>query len=130
MHYMTYNMALGKKVQEPNLSSLLMNLLEVSLCQQTDLILLDFSKAFDKVSHTKLLFKVHQHGITQNNLSWIKAFLLGPSQCVALEGENRLKFRSRWGGCLTVQFLDQSCFFFISTYPIIQHHRSDYLLCI
>ena len=54
---------------------------------QTDLILLDFSKAFDKVSHTKLLFKLHQHGITQNNLSWIKAFLLGRSQCVALEGE-------------------------------------------
>ena len=55
--------------------------------QQTDLILLDFSKAFDKVSHTKLLFKLHQHGITQNNLGWIKAFLLGRSQCVALEGE-------------------------------------------
>ena len=55
--------------------------------QQTGLILLDFSKAFDKVSHTKLLFKLHQHGITQNNLSWIKAFLLGRSQCVALEGE-------------------------------------------
>ena len=32
---------------------------------QTDLILLDFSKAFDKVSHTKLLFKLHQHGITR-----------------------------------------------------------------
>ena len=55
--------------------------------QQTDLILLDFNKAFEKVSHTKLLFKLHQHGITKNNLSWIKAFLLGRSQCVALEGE-------------------------------------------
>ena len=55
--------------------------------QQTDLILLDFSKVFDKVSHTKLLFKLHQHLITQNNLSWIKAFLLGRSQCVTLEGE-------------------------------------------
>ena len=53
--------------------------------QQTDLILLDFSKAFDKV--IKLLFKLHQHGITQNNLSWIKAFLLGRSQRVSLEGE-------------------------------------------
>ena len=53
----------------------------------TDLILLDFSKAFDKVSHTKLLFKLHQQGLTRNNLSWIKAFLLGRSQCVALEGE-------------------------------------------
>ena len=54
--------------------------------RQTDLILLDFSKAFDKVSHTKLPVKLHHHGITQNNLGWIKAFLLGRSQCVALEG--------------------------------------------
>ena len=55
--------------------------------RQTDLVLIDFSKAFDKVSHTKLLFKLHQHGITQNNHSWIKAFLLRRSQCVTLEGE-------------------------------------------
>ena len=54
---------------------------------QTDLILLDLGKAFDKVSHTKLLFRLHQHGITRNNLCWIKAFLLRRSQCVALEGE-------------------------------------------
>ena len=38
-------------------------------------------------SHTKLLYKLHQHGITRNNFSWIKAFLLGRTQCVALEGE-------------------------------------------
>ena len=79
--------------------------------RQTDLILLDFSKAFDKVSHTKLLFKLHQHGITQNNLSWIKASLLGRLQCVALEGENRPKFRSH-RGCPKVRSLDQSCSYY------------------
>ena len=65
--------------------------------QQTDYIVLDFNKAFDKVTHTKLLFKLHQDGITKNNLSWIKAFLLGRSQCVSLEGENHPKFRSGRG---------------------------------
>ena len=55
---------------------------------QTDLILLDFSNAFDKVSHTKLLYKLHQHGVTSYTLNWIKAFLLGRTQCVALEGES------------------------------------------
>ena len=30
---------------------------KVSNCDQVDLVLLDFSKAFDKVNHLKLLFK-------------------------------------------------------------------------
>ena len=30
---------------------------------QTDIVLLDFSKAFDKVSHQKLLLKFHRYGI-------------------------------------------------------------------
>lgn len=53
---------------------------------QTDLILLDFSKAFDKVNHPKLLHKLHQHGIQNNNLAWIKSFLNGRSQSVVLDG--------------------------------------------
>ena len=31
--------------------------------KQTDLIQLDFSKAFDKVAHEKLLQKLHYYGI-------------------------------------------------------------------
>ena len=53
-----------------------------------DLILLDFSKAFDKVSHPKLLFKLSQHGIKGNTLNWIRAFLVGRTQAVVLEGES------------------------------------------
>ena len=43
--------------------------------KQTDLILLDFSKAFDKVSHEKLIHKLHNYGVKGNTLSWIKSFL-------------------------------------------------------
>ena len=55
--------------------------------KQTDLILLDFSKAFDKVNHSKLLWKLHQYGIRSKALSWIRAFLGNRSQTVVLEGE-------------------------------------------
>ena len=55
---------------------------------QVDLILLDFSKAFDKVNHLKLLFKLSQHGVKGKTLNWIRAFLLGRTQAVVLEGES------------------------------------------
>ena len=42
---------------------------------------------FDKVNHLKLLFKLSQHGVKGNTLNWIRAFLLGRTQAVVLEGE-------------------------------------------
>ena len=54
--------------------------------KQTDLVLLDFSKAFDKVSHEKLIFKLHQYGIKGKNLEWIRAFLNNRSQQVVVDG--------------------------------------------
>ena len=38
--------------------------------KQNDLILLDFSKAFDKVSHEKLAIKLHDYGIRGPALKW------------------------------------------------------------
>ena len=55
--------------------------------KQTDIILLDFSKAFDKENHEKLILKLHNYGIRGKTLSWIKAFLNGRSQTVILEGD-------------------------------------------
>ena len=58
-----------------------------SVGKQTDIILLDFSKAFDKVNHSKLLWKLHQYGIRGHVLSWVRAFLGSRSQRVVIEGE-------------------------------------------
>ena len=50
--------------------------------KQTDLILLDFSKAFDKVAHEKLLQKLHRYGIRGDTLLWIENFLDNRKQSV------------------------------------------------
>ena len=49
-----------------------------------DLILFDFSKAFDVVSHHILLVKLNQLGIDRNLIAWIEAFLVGRSMTVAV----------------------------------------------
>ena len=38
-----------------------------------DVLYLDFSKAFDKVPHSRLLKKLDAHGLGQNVVSWIDA---------------------------------------------------------
>ena len=55
--------------------------------RQIDIILLDFSKAFDKVSHSKLIWKLHQCGIHGHVLSWIRAFLGSRALRVVIDGE-------------------------------------------
>ena len=54
---------------------------------QTDLLILDFSKAFDKVAPKRLLLKLEYYGIRGLVLAWIKAWIIGRTQQVALEGK-------------------------------------------
>ena len=56
--------------------------------KQTDLILLDFSKAFNKVNHSKLSQKLHAYGVRGPTLRWIQAFLSNRQQRVVVDGEN------------------------------------------
>ena len=54
--------------------------------EQIDSTLLDFSKAFDKVCHLKLLLKLEHDGIRQRSVQWIKKFLENRTQKVANAG--------------------------------------------
>jgi hypothetical protein len=45
-------------------------------------VFLDFAKAFDTVSHTKLLHKLHAYGVEGFIFGWIKAFLANRTQMV------------------------------------------------
>ena len=56
--------------------------------KQTDLILLDFSKTFDKVAHEKLIQTLHHYGIRGETLKRIKDFLDNRKQVVVINGVN------------------------------------------
>ena len=55
--------------------------------KQVDMVVLDFSKAFDKVPHQRLMAKLWNYGIRGNTHAWIKSFLLGRTQRVVVDGE-------------------------------------------
>ena len=54
--------------------------------KQVDVILLDFAKAFDKVAHSRLLYKLDHYGVRDNTKKWIQSFLSNRSQQVILDG--------------------------------------------
>ena len=54
--------------------------------KQIDAILLDFSKAFDKVDHEGLIQKLEHLGIRDSLLNWIRSFLIDRKQRVVVDG--------------------------------------------
>ena len=55
---------------------------------QNDVVVIDFAKAFDRVAHNRLLYKLSSYGVKGNTLGWIGSFLSGRSQKVVLEGKS------------------------------------------
>ena len=54
---------------------------------QTDIVIMDFAKAFDKVNHSLLLHKLHHYGVRGSVNRWIEGFLSGRRQAVVVDGE-------------------------------------------
>jgi hypothetical protein len=48
----------------------------------TDIVFSDFAKAFDKVSHHRLILKLKKYGLEGNLVKWITAFLSNRRQRV------------------------------------------------
>ena len=54
--------------------------------EQVDVIYMDMSKAFDKVSHGRLLRKLREFGYGGNLLQWFSSYLTDRRQCVTVAG--------------------------------------------
>ena len=68
-------------------SQLLSLVQDVASCTtQTDMLIMDFNKAFDKVPHKRLNYKLSWYGIRGDTLGWISNFLFARSQRVVLDG--------------------------------------------
>lgn len=50
--------------------------------KQTDVIYIDFSKAFDKVNHNLLVHKLNRLGFSTSLTKWIESYLTNRKQCV------------------------------------------------
>ena len=54
---------------------------------QTDVLIIDFSKAFDKVGHQRLIKKLDYYGVRSKTRDWIQAFLANRKQQVIVRGK-------------------------------------------
>ena len=59
---------------------------EIDQGRAVDVISLDFAKAFDKVAHRRLGYKLQMHGISGKVLNWISEWLRNRKQRVILNG--------------------------------------------
>ena len=54
--------------------------------KKMDMIFLNFSKAFDSVNHTMLLYKLEKIGFSGKVFNWLREYLHNRSQRVVLNG--------------------------------------------
>ena len=57
----------------------------------TDIICMDFQKAFDMVPHKRLINKLYSYNSSNELINWIEAFLTDRKQKVAVNGKE-----SKW----------------------------------
>ena len=81
---------------------------------------IDFQRAFDSLSHAKLIHKLTSYGISGNLLYWLKSFLTNRTQCVRV-GQS-LSSSCQW---LTAR----QCNWSPPVHPLHKRHFWSFRLC-
>ena len=89
-----HNMVFGKKHSAvSNLIEMLNDVTHnIDNKLNVDLITTDFSRAFDSISHSKLIQKLEAYGISGKILLWIKSFLTNRTFNVIVNGISSINF--------------------------------------
>ena len=77
---------------------------------------MDFSKAFDTVSHHCLLRKMHAHGINTNLLSWVSSFLKDRNQKVRVN-DSYSQSCPEDSGITTEEYFRSSILYYFYNWP-------------
>lgn len=86
-------------------------------CSQKDIVIMDFTKSFDKVYHSLLLLKLHHYGVRGQVNEWINGFLQNHWQAVVVDRIISDIVRVKSSVPLS-SFLDPSLFFtYINNLP-------------
>ena len=76
-----------KRSCETQLLEFMEELIEnMEACKQTDVVIMDFAKASDKVNHSLHLHKLHHYGVRGQYNRWIGGFLQDRKQAVVADG--------------------------------------------
>ena len=106
MHYLSQNSILspnqhGFLKNKSTLSNLLLTMNDLTKAiderNNIDIIYIDLAKAFDSVSHPKLLHKLEKLGFGGDVLSWLRAFITNRPQSVKVNGAFSSVFYARSG---------------------------------
>ena len=91
LHRIISDMQHGFRQKHSCESQLVITLEEIARARdegkQIDLLILDFTKAFDTVPHQRLLAKLKYYGIDGNLHKWVDNWLTGRNQTVVIDGE-------------------------------------------
>jgi hypothetical protein len=82
---------------------------------------MDFAKAFDKVSHRRLLYKLEYYGIQTHTLNWNQAFLSDRTQTVVIDGVTLgvVKHRVMFEGCFLLSDGEYCTFIWVESHKPI-----------
>ena len=97
LYEMQYGFRSGRSCEHAVLKAQSVLLDSLNRNQISLLLLIDFSKAFDKVEHSILLKKLHHYGIRGTAYKWIKSYLENREQFVSVNGKNSTKKQITYG---------------------------------